>query len=241
MMKQIGYLDIHSHILPGIDDGSRNWEMTLQMLTAAYGQGVRQIVATPHNYPNDTQDNQKILDLAKKADGLAKQIAPDFEVFCGNEVFYRRGIVEEIEKGHILTMAKSRHFLVEFYPNEQYGKVYQGLKELVEEGYDPILAHMERVHAVFEQESNVRELVKMGVLLQVNTGSLMGGAFDRRSARLRKYIEANLIHFLGSDCHNLKERPPMMKNCVEKLYKKLPEACVDRLLYENRQSLLKDK
>ena len=100
---------------------------------------------------------------------------------------------------------------------------------------------MERVHAVFERESNVRELVKMGVLLQVNTGSLMGGAFDRRSARLRKYIEANLIHFLGSDCHNLKERPPMMKNCVEKLYKKLPEACVDRLLYENRQSLLKDK
>ncbi len=177
MMKQIGYLDIHSHILPGIDDGSRNWEMTLQMLTAAYGQGVRQIVATPHNYPNDTQDNQKILDLA--------------------------GIVEEIEKGHILTMAKSRHLLVEFYPNEQYGKVYQGLKELVEEGYDPILAHMERVHAVFEQESNVRELVKMGVLLQVNTGSLMGGAFDRRSARLRKYIEANLIHFLGANDEKL--------------------------------------
>lgn len=241
-MKQLGYLDIHSHILPGIDDGSKDWEMTKQMLKMAYEQGVRQMIATPHNYPgNHKQDNEKIKRLAKEADKLAKQIAPDFQVFCGNEVFYRRGIEEEIERGHVLTMAGSRYILVEFYPNEQYGKIYQGLKELVEEGYYPIIAHMERVHALFGDESKVHEIIKMGISVQVNSESLMGGVFDRRSARLRKYIESGMVHFLGSDCHNLKERPPMMKDCVEKLYKKLPSACVDRLLYENREHLLKHK
>ena len=241
-MKQLGYLDIHSHILPAVDDGSKDWEMTKGMLLAAYEQGVRQMIATPHNYPgNHKQDNEKIKRLAKEADKLAKQIAPDFQVFCGNEVFYRRGIAQEIEDGHVLTMAGSRYILVEFYPNEQYGKIYQGLKELVEDGYYPIIADMERVHVLFSNEEKVREMIKMGISVQVNSGSLMGGVFDRRSARLRKYIESGMVHFLGSDCHNLTERPPMMKDCAEKLYKKLPSSCVDRLLYENRESLLKNR
>ena len=241
-MKQLGYLDIHSHILPGIDDGSKDWEMTKQMLKMAYEQGVRQMIATPHNYPgNHKQDNEKIKRLAKEADKLAKQIAPDFQVFCGNEVFYRRGIEEEIERGHVLTMAGSRYILVEFYPNEQYGKIYQGLKELVEEGYYPIIAHMERVQELFESEEKIRDLRKLGVLFQVNSGSFMGGVFDRRPARLRKYVNSGFVHFLGSDCHNLTTRPPRMKDCVEKLSRKLPASCMDRLLYENQEQFLQKK
>lgn len=238
-MDQTGYLDMHSHILPGVDDGSKDWEMTEQMLQMAYQQGVRQIVATPHNYPGrHKQDNEKILRLAEEADRRAKRIDPDFQVLCGNEVYYRGGIASEIEAGHALTIAGSRHLLVEFHPGEQYGRIYQGLKELIEEGYDPIVAHMERVQALFVSEENVREIIKMGAYVQLNCESLTGGLFDRRASRLRSYIEKGMAHFLGSDCHNLKDRRPMMKDCVEKLYKKLPKACVDRLLYENKALIL---
>lgn len=238
-MDFTGYLDIHSHILPGVDDGSKDWDMTERMLQMAYSQGVRQIVATPHNYPDrQRQDNEKILELAKEADRRAKKIAPDFDVFCGNEIYYRRGIAEEIESGHVLTMAGGRHLLVEFHPSEHYGKIYQGLKELIEEGYDPIVAHMERVQALFGSEEKLREIIKMGAFIQVNSASLSGGVFDRRAARLRKFIENGMVHFLGSDCHNLTERAPVMKDAVEKLYKKLPRACADRLLYGGRDRLL---
>lgn len=240
-MGQLGYLDIHSHILPGVDDGSKDWDMTEKMLQMAYQQGVRQIVATPHNYPGHRQDNEKILKLAEEAGRRAKQIAPDFQVFCGNEVFFRRGIASEIEDGHILTMAGGRSLLVEFHPKEQYGRIYQGLRELVEEGYYPIIAHMERVSALFVSEENIREILKMGVYIQVNSESLTGGVFDRRAARLRKLIENGMVHFLGSDCHNLAERKPIMKDSVEKLYKKLPKECVDRLLYGNKGLLLQEQ
>lgn len=238
-MDRTGYIDIHSHILPGVDDGSKNWDMTEQMLQMAYDQGVRQIVATPHNYPDrHRQDNQAILKLVEEADKRAKRISPDFHVFCGNEVYYRRGIAEEIERGHILTIAGGRHLLVEFHPSEQYSRIYQGLKELIEEGYDPIIAHMERVQALFGSEEKAREVIKMGALIQVNSASLSGGFFDRRASRLRKFVENGMVHFLGSDCHNITERGPVMKDVVDKLYKKLPQACMDRLLYEEWDKLL---
>ncbi len=241
-MGRTGYLDMHSHILPGVDDGSKDWEMTSQMLNEAYSQGVRNIVATPHNYPGEKkQDNEKIRDLVRQADELAKQIAPDFTVLCGNEVLYRRGIAQEIEDGHILTMADSRYLLVEFYPKERYSKIYQGLRELVEDGFCPIIAHMERVQELFESEEKIRDLRKLGVLFQVNSGSFMGGVFDRRPARLRKYVNSGFVHFLGSDCHNLTTRPPRMKDCVEKLSRKLPASCMDRLLYENQEQFLQKK
>ena len=241
-MEQTGYLDLPSHILPGVDDGSADWDMTMRMLVTAYRQGVRHIVATPHNYPgNKKQDNEQIRALVREANERAKEIAFDFEVLSGNEIMYRSGIAEEISAGHILTMADSRYLLVEFYPEERYRIVYQGLKELVEAGYRPIIAHMERVEALFAKEENIREIIKLGALIQVNARSLTGGIFDRRSARLRKLIENGMVHFLGSDCHNMDSRPPMMKDAVEKLYKKLPEDSLRRMLYENQEHFLQKK
>lgn len=241
-MEHTGYLDLHSHILPGVDDGSKDWEMTMQMLKLMYAQGVRHIVATPHNYPgNQKQDNEEIRKLVKEVNERAGQIGEGLNIYCGNEVLYRRGIVEEIAQNHILTLADSRYLLVEFYPGERYTEVYQGLRELIEAGYCPIIAHMERVQELFGDEEHVWEVIKLGALTQVNTLSLAGGFFDRRSVRLRKFIEKGLVHFLGSDCHNTAERPPMMKDCVEKLYKKLPESCLDRILYENQERFLQKK
>lgn len=237
-----GYLDMHSHILPGVDDGAKDWEMTEQMLQKAYQQGVRQIVATPHNYPGRRrQENAEILKLAEEADQRAKKIAPDLQVLCGNEIYYRGGIAEEVKSGHALPMAGGRHLLIEFHPNEAYGRIYQGVKELVEEGYDPVIAHMERVQELFSSEDRLREIIKTGARIQVNCESLVGGMFDRRASRLRKMIESGLVHFLGSDCHNLTSRPPVMKDCANLLYKKLPKERVDSLLYENKKLFLRSE
>lgn len=203
---------------------------------------VRHIVATPHNYPgSQKQDNEKIRKLVQEVNERAKQIAGDLEVLCGNEILYRRGIPEEIAEEHILTLADSRYILVEFYPSELYGEIYQGLRELIEAGYWPVIAHMERVQALFENEDNIWEVIKLGALIQVNSRSLMGGFFDRRSVRLRKFMEKGLVHFLGSDCHNTTTRSPVMKDCVEKLGKKLPESCLTRILYDNQERFLQKK
>ncbi len=239
MAEHIGYLDLHSHILPGIDDGSRDWDMTERMLEAAYRQGVRTMMATPHNYQGDRkQDNEKIRELCRRVNRLAQAIDPSFRILAGNEVLYREGIPEEIEAGHILTLGDSAYLLVEFFPNDSYRRIQEGLRELVEYGYYPVVAHMERVNALFGNEKRINEVIGMGCYLQVNCQSLLGGFFDRKSASLRKLIESGKIHFLGSDCHNLSGRPPIMEDCVKRLSQKLPKECVERLIYGNQEQFL---
>ena len=94
---------------------------------------------------------------------------------------------------------------------------------------------------MFQDIDNIEEIIEMGCFLQTNTGSLMGGMFDKKSARLRKLIKDGQIHFLGSDCHNTDTRPARMEDAVSKLYKKIPEKDVDRLLYGKRRYILPEE
>lgn len=241
-MKNAGYLDFHTHILPGIDDGAKDWDMTRQMLREAHRQGINKIIATPHNYPNQKkQDNRRIRELCREADQIAKEITPAMEVLPGNEIYFRWGIIEELRKGHVMTMADSSYLLIEFSPEEIYERMYHGLKELIEAGYYPVLAHMERVHTVFRKKKHLEELVKLGCYMQVNCGSLMGGMFDKEAALLRKYMEHGYIHFLGSDCHNMTGRKPLMEGAVAKLGNKLREEVLAKVVFENPARFLKKK
>lgn len=173
-----GYFDIHTHILPGIDDGAKDWGMTEKMLRMACEQGIRTIVATPHNYPGEPkQENERIRGLCKEADALAKRIEPAMQVLPGNEVYYREGIIREIEREHILTLADSRYLLVEFHPESYQREIIRGLRELTENGYLPVIAHVERVGVLFENRKNLEEALKTGCYLQTNCKKPSGRSF----------------------------------------------------------------
>lgn len=241
-MKTQGYLDFHSHILPGVDDGSQSMEITKAMLEMDYAQGVRTIIATPHNYPGKAaQNNEELQVLYQEVRELAQSLHSDLTVLLGNEIFYRESIVSEIRSSHILTMNDSRYLLVEFSPHENYQRIYQGLRELVDAGYYPVVAHIERVHCLFEKEKNITELIQMGCYMQANCEDMMGSSFNRVSARLRNLLKSGMIHFLGSDCHNTDSRPPMMADCIERLYKKMSQEIVDTVVYENQKRFLAKK
>lgn len=237
-----GYIDIHSHILPGIDDGSRDWDMTREMLVQAYREGVRAMVATPHNYPGGKpQDTEKVRELHKQAQKLAGEIAPDFAVLLGNEIYFRESIAEEIKAGHILTMADSDYVLVEFHPREHYSTIFRGLKSLVEQGYIPIIAHVERVETLIGSDEKLAELRKLGCYMQANTEDMMGGMFDRGAGRLRNLAEKGYIHLLGSDCHNLTTRPPLMESCMTLLQKRLSLETFQKLAVMNPERFLEKR
>lgn len=237
-----GYLDLHSHILPGIDDGSKSWDMTKAMLLRSYEQGVRTIVATPHNYPKEHGlDNDKVRTLCEEAEQMAQSIGTDYHVLAGNEVFYRRGIIEEIKAGTVLTLAGSDYILVEFRPQERYDVIFYGLKELLENGYFPVIAHVERVGVLMESEKRLSEIKKMGCYMQANTQDLMGNFFNRSAKKLQKSADRGYIHFLGSDCHNLDTRPPLMEDCLKQLRKCLSKQAYLRLVEENKEKFLANK
>lgn len=238
-----GYLDFHTHVLPGVDDGSKDIEMTKEMLLKCYEQGVRTIVATSHNYPSEhkKQDNDARKELTAMVDKLAKEINENFNVLCGNEIYFRPSIIQELEDNHILSLDGSDYLLVEFHPEERYHQVYDAVKALIEYGYDVVIAHVERVNSVFWDDDHIAELLKLGCYFQANTEDYMGGFFDKSAKRLIKMTQNGQIHFLGSDCHNTTDRAPMMENCVNLLRKKISPERFDKLIYKNRDKFLAHK
>lgn len=140
-----GVIDVHAHILPGIDDGSRDWDESRRLLEESYRQGIRYIIATPHysrrGLPSD------IYDLSEKLKEEARKIAPDFQIGLGQETYYHEGLIENLKNGRALTLDGSQYVLVEFEPQVPYMKMYQAVRKLTMARYIPIIAHVEEHEA----------------------------------------------------------------------------------------------
>lgn len=239
----IPYYDIHTHILPGVDDGSRDMEETRQMLRMEREQGVLHIIATPHFAVGDRQVTpEKLKQALEQTREAAREVDPDMTVDLGNELLNGPGILEALRTGEALTMAGTRYILVEFLPSDRYSTMYQALHGYIMGGYIPIVAHMERYDALERNQDNIDELIKLGVYFQMNTESLIGGLFQRKAAYHRHLVENGLIHFLGSDCHRKEYRTPLMQDAFRYLSKEFRNGTeLLKIVQEHPQMMLADK
>ena len=235
-----GYLDIHSHILPGIDDGSKDMDMTMHMLSQAYEEGVRYMVATPHFYPGhrnaDYADVEQVFEEVSKK---AAELFPDMELLLGNEIYYKDEVVKLLEKKTVHTLNRSRYVLVEFNVGWDYHKIAMAVRKLTMHGYYPILAHVERYACLYKEEELVEELIGMGAYIQINAETLLGGMFDRYKKYCLKLFANDQVHFLGSDCHNTDSRRAVMEQAVKILKKRIDPEIVERVLVENPTQFMK--
>ncbi len=210
-MRQ-GFIDIHTHILPGLDDGAADWEQTGEMLRLQREQGVTDIIATPHfDMERNYQDPEQIREVVARANEYAGEEAPGLTVYEGCEVLYTPGITEAYREGRIPTLAGSRYILVEFFPQSSYREIGDAVSFFTREGLAPVIAHVERYQCLMNEYERLYELIKMGAVMQMNSRSLSGNRFDRHVRMCRKMVRKGFIHFLGSDCHNTGDRPPAMR------------------------------
>lgn len=235
------YYDIHAHILPSVDDGSQNMEETLQMLKIAGEQEIGIIIATPHYSAGDQNVPAEQLMLVRdKVQAEADKLNMKLKILLGNELFYSESVIDALKSNKALTIAGSRYALVEFSVREAYENIYRGLGEFIRAGYAPILAHVERYGCLHKREDLVSDLVKLGCYIQMNSSSLMGGIFNTEAALNRKLLNQGLVHLIGSDCHDVKVRPPIMSSVVKNLQKKCDENLINRIIMENPQKILKN-
>lgn len=240
---ETGFYDIHTHILPGVDDGSKSPEESRKMLQMAYDQGVRHIVATPHFSVNGK--NHPVDELKQKQEllrGYAAEIDPAFTIDLGNELLNEPGMVEELRSGRALTMAGTRYILVEFLPSDKYYTLYHSLHEYIMAGYIPIVAHMERYEALYKDYDHIDELSRMGCYFQMNAESLVGGIFQRKAAYHRRLVMEGYIQFMGSDCHSSEYRTPIMKDALRYLgHDEEVERVLQKVLSKYPETMLSDK
>lgn len=233
------YIDIHSHILPGVDDGAEDMDMTMEMVDAAYQQGVRTMIATPHYYPGHVRRPKEYLEETfQKTISMIKEKYNDFTLLPGNEIYYREEVAEKLRNKRIYTMAHTRYILLEFPPGAQYKFVCSAVRRCVEEGYYPILAHIERYQCLWKNEKNIGELVRMGAYMQINAENFSGGLFSPERRWCLRLAQRGLVHFIGSDCHNIRNRHPNLKQAADYLSERLDEGTFHRIIYDNPEKLV---
>ena len=212
-------VDLHSHLIWGIDDGSKSKEMTVNMLKQAVKGGTKKIVLTPHYLPgyyevpiNEVKERVKELSL------LAKEYELDIEIYCGQEVYFFEDMLEYYENKLIGTINESRYMLIEFnMRNFSVEEVIYILYDLQLEGIVPVIAHPERYYMFIKNPSLINEFIEEGFLFQLNIGSITGdfGKEVKKTAEI--FLKNKIYSFFGSDAHRDEKRNPNMSKGVEAL------------------------
>ena len=195
-------IDFHSHIIPEVDDGSRNIKQTDELLNEAVNAGFDKIIFTPHYiqgyYESNVESNKVWLDGIKK---IIQKENLNLKVYLGNEGYLSDDIYQMILDKKITTINNSKYLLMEMPLNAKPINMFNVVYNLKENGIIPIIAHPERYKFIQEDPFIIYQLVSNGSLAQSNYGSFLGNYGERAEILVKKLLEANMIQFLGSDVH----------------------------------------
>lgn len=245
-------VDIHSHILPGVDDGASNTAESIEMLKIAYEQGIRTIVATPHYGKfSESFDAETIKKVVAFLQNTAQKLQLDIKILAGNEIYYSSDVIEDLNEGSALCLGDGKCVLVEFSISTDYATIVAACRELKQAGYQPIIAHAERYIALHNLD-NVKKLKNEGALIQVNADMLtelpikeekktlfnkhridMVSAFKNAAWKL---VQSGFVDFIATDAHNSTYRKPVMRDALGVIEKELGSEKISQLL-ENARTL----
>lgn len=229
-------IDIHTHIIPGIDDGADEMYDTLEMVKLAAKSGTKAIVATPHcNIPGMYENyfSKYYVEQYQKAADAVKRAGIPVKIHPGMEAFATEDLPELIVNGKIMPINQSRYVLVEFpfdTDSEYVSYVLGGMKEI---GAIPVIAHPERYEFVQDDPRVAYEWQKRGYAVQVNKGSFEGkfGNSPRRTAY--QMLSHNLISVVASDAHGHDRRTPYMREIFEDLSEERGQKYMELLFVQN--------
>lgn len=236
------FTDIHTHILYDVDDGAINMEMSQQMIACAYANHTRKIICTPHyGIKRLKADRKTVLTHFIRLRSWVKEQYPDMGFYLGQEVYFSNGIEWEKKRKNLLPMAESNYLLVEFPVEAPFSYVRQGMQKVQMEGYRPIFAHVERCQTMLDNQEYIKELIGMGIHMQLNVSSILGNGGWSVKRKVRKLLDERLIHFVASDSHRIDVRTPELKKGYDKVVKICGETYARQLFEENPNKILENQ
>lgn len=234
-------IDLHCHILPGIDDGAKTLEDTLKMLRSAVEEGIVVITASPHHNPQYNNEREGILNKVSEVAQLIERENLPIQVLPGQEVRIYGEVLKDYAAGKLVTSAdNTKYMLIEFPSNHVPGYAKQLFYQMILQGLQPILVHPERNAGIIEHPELLYGFVEQGVLSQV-TASSVTGHFGKKIQKLTfQMMENNLTHFIASDAHNVTSRAFKMKQAFEIVEKRYGESLA-RYYKNNAEAVLSNE
>jgi len=237
-------IDLHCHILPGVDDGARSLAEAVAMCRLAAEEGCEAMVATPHQRRGEwwNTDRERLAALAAE---LQSAVGPGFRILLGGEIHVDSELLSEVEKlpdgSGILPLAGSRYLLIEFGLSVTPAESVHLVHELVVGGWRPIIAHPELIHWLAPDVDLVALLVTRGALVQVTAMSLTGDFGRRPQNDTVALLEAGLVHFVASDSHGIHRRPPGLRRAYQTIAGRWGEETARRLTADNPRAVVEDR
>ena len=228
-------IDIHAHVIPGVDDGPKDMEGAIALLRQAHLAGVTQVVATPH-FHLPSFDNLKTriqFDALKEA--VLKAKIP-IALHLGNEVYADDAVNFHLESGQIHTLGGTNYLLLELPTTKLYPSHHDLIFRLQLQGYRVILAHVDRYDYFREKPDTLKRLVDGGCLAQISAEFVV-----QNPRRARRWLKAGYVHFVASDMHCQKRRPNRMDIAKKQIQKHLGEQWVHQLFIENPTAVLQQR
>lgn len=235
-------VDMHSHILPGVDDGSRDSEETYKMLTEAYDAGFTKVISTSHYYlgyyEEDENTRKAYIDtINNKLQGMQCNL----QICIGSEIFITNEIVNLLKEQKASSINGTKYVLFE----TAFGLKPQNLKDviysLMSNNYIPIIAHPERYSYVQKNPNVLLELIDLGVLFQSNFGSIIGQYGKEAKKTVKLLLKNNFIHFLGTDAHRKNTIYTAIPQALESLKEIISEEELEELTTINPNLVLENK
>lgn len=233
-MDDVRFVDIHCHLAPGIDDGSKSWRETLQMAEMAAADGFTGIICTPHQLGSFAHNTgERIRSLVDEVQRFLQRRKIPLQVVAGADVRIEPPMSAGLKSGEIVSLGDHRkHVLLEL-PHEMYLPLEPVLEQLEKQNLVGVLSHPERNRGLLRKPSLLRPLVERGCLMQVTAGSLLG-TFGEPSRRLAEtMLEQGLVHFLATDAHGPRSRRPLMRRAYERVVEMIDETTARALCCEN--------
>ena len=234
-------IDLHNHVLPGIDDGSPNLSVSMNMIRTASEQGITDIVNTVHfQHPKMDMIPITMDDITLRIEGLQKEIASaglNVKLHMGAEVFFLPNLLE-LKENPLCTFGNGRYMLIEFQMQKLPDIHHEILFELKMSGVTPIIAHPERYESVQNNIHLVHQWIQAGCLMQIDAGSLNGTLGKSAEKSAIQIIQNRMCHLIGSDAHNDGRRNFCLKTALEHVAK-LTDESFSELLVQNAYKVLK--
>ncbi|MBQ0066259.1 MAG: hypothetical protein KBT48_10900 [Firmicutes bacterium] len=235
-------IDMHAHILPGVDDGARSFDEALQMLKDSCEQGTRYILLTPHGYLDGFEKNPKrIVESYKKLKKMAKEANLPVQLALGMEVYAGEDFVEHLDAKTFFYMNASKYMMVEVDFHVEPDYILWVIDEMIQRGICPILAHAERYKAIQNYPGLAYRLNRAGVAIQVNKGSLFGAFGQKAKQCAHLLLEHNLVQLIASDCHGSENRRPGLKKAWDYISKNYSSGYAEVLMKMNPERVWTNK
>lgn len=237
-------IDLHCHILPGVDDGAGDLETALAMAKLAWDRGTRALAVTPHcGLPGgsgnfwgpEMEERFRALREALREAEIPLRVLPGMEFFGGEDL----GAL--YDRGRLMPLAGGRYLLTEFYFDESTAYMTSVLEEALDRGLIPLVAHPERYEAVQRRPETVREWIGRGCGIQVNKGSVLGDLGPRVEETAWELLRRGLVHAVASDAHGSRRRTPDLSRVRRHLERALGSGYSELLLEGNPARVLTDR